>query len=545
MSQVQPAIHEAKGHLYYLADDERDPLVDYEPLDPYWALSKMLITEFDGYAELEDIEIDGEAWDIRLNYHKSGVRPRSSDPIDVERLYELDISVDGEGAERGGSYQIKPRFTPMHHYESGDVLTFPFHHVGDEGVTVQFQVSNMGFGEIASLFPRFLFELADAADMGLYHGYFDQPDGGRIEEVERYVRLSRSKNQKLIQRGGQFHRLAMLLSDVEGVSGEYKFDNEKTVGHLHAMRFGPTGARELIDYHSHGKQVKSYLPENPDAHDEGEPLYYPKLGALFRKSLNNGHSLRWEDRHDLLDELDETLLNLLAWAEIPTQPGATFISDDHFDGSAARSPSVPVYDDPCPRLEAKQEHLLVRTLRDMTDSDVDVLKTLATDGGQHVDELADQTGYSMSTIYRALQRLDGVVESKAGHVVYVSMKLAEEVRSIVDSLEEHVESAAQRAAHLVDMEVRQSASSSFQRWLDRYGAEFRSPASDGERPVVRIGTVLTQLKSRSNPMVEDVLEEMLSAWRDDCREIGELLNAIVSIDLANGDTLQRSVRSLR
>ena len=55
MSQIKTAPHECKGHLY---------LVDYG-LDPYWALTRLLIEDYDGYGEIETT-IDGETWEIEL-----------------------------------------------------------------------------------------------------------------------------------------------------------------------------------------------------------------------------------------------------------------------------------------------------------------------------------------------------------------------------------------------------------------------------------------------------------------------------------------------
>jgi len=540
VTHVQPVTHEAKAHLYYHPDAD----ADYDGLDPYWALASLLIKHYDGYAELDDVVINGESWDLQLNYHESGIAPDREHDVDVERLYEFDLSVEGEGAERGGSYQFKPRFPDMRHYENADQITTPFDHLeADEGITVLANVSNMDPDEITALLPRFVVELFAEVDESFYHGYFDAPAGGRISEIERYVRLSRSLNQKLIKKGGIFDRLSMLLTGAKGVQGQYKFDNEDAVGQLHAIRMGPTGASELIPYHSYGRQIKSYLPENPEHFDADDALYHPKLGILFRKSLNRDRSIPWEQRHDLLEELDETIINSLEWAEIPTSPGGTvYVTDDHFTATS-RDADVPTHEDPTPRLESKQEHLFMTVLRDVTPGQKSIIETLAADGGQDADDLAESAGVSISTLYRALQKLDGVIESDNGHIEFTTEKLAQEVRGIIQSAESAITNAADRAASILDADLRQSASSAFSQWLAEYGAEFEPPDSDGDRPTIRIDTVLSQFKMTSHPMLESALDEMLSAWDRDGRDVMLLRDAIVEVQV-DGEQLAAPVATL-
>ncbi|WP_181685836.1 DUF7845 domain-containing protein [Halorhabdus salina] len=546
MSHVLPDVHEAKGFLYYSPIEPNT--TDWEGLDPYWALTRFL-TDVDGYLELDDVEINGELWDIRLNYHRGSIAPRPDDPIDTdEGLYEFDITVHGQGHTRGGSYQIRPRYPDLQTVD-GDSIPTTFQHVADEGVSVQFQVSGMQLYEIRDLFPRFLQELFQAEDQDLYHGYFSRPVGGHINELERYVRIHRNMAKKVLQSGGQFHKLAIHMSGVEGVHGTYDFDNTEEMGYIHQFRYNQAGANDMVPTHKYGKQIKGYLPENPDAFDEDDALYHHKFGALYRTTLNNDNSIRWEDRHELVDELDEALLNVLSWAGVPIEAGGTtFISDDYFAAGAERDENVPIYEDPAPALEAEQETLLLRTLRDLSErtrSDVEVLQTLATDGGQHVRELADETEYGVSTIYRAIERLGDAVEVQNGHVEFMSQKIAEEVRAIADEISDVVESGAKRASNLVQREIRGSASSAFDKFLAKYGAEFERPDDGDGKPVVRIDTVLSWFKRSSRPRVEAVVDELLQAWHQDGYDVQEIGDARIVAELADGDRLDKEVRTLR
>ena len=551
VTQIQPCTHEAKGFLYYAPIEPGT--TDWDGLDPYWALVRLALDVYNGEAyeyddvfDLQEVTIDGEEWDIRLNHRYGGLAPRPDDPIDGDSLLEFDITIQGHG-QRGGVYQLRPRFSDMRSSDGAPVTT-PFGHVADEGVSVQFQTSNMDLDVIRDLFPRVVDAFFDVADRGLYDGYFERPVGGRISEVERYVRITRNMCRKLTHQGGEFHRLAIHMSGVEGIKGEYTFDNTDAMGSLHQFRYHDRGASDLVPTHRYGKQLKAYLPENPDSFDPEDPLYHHKVGALYRKTLNSSNSVRWEDRRDLVEELDESLLNTLAWADVPTTTdGTTYVSDDHFDATAERESDVPIYDDPAPELEAEQEGLLLRTLRDLsarTDSDIEVLETLATDGGQHVEEVAEETGYGLSTIYRAIERLGDAVEVENGHVQFVSMKIAEEVRAIADEIGQFITDSARRASKLVDRAVRGAASSAFDRFLAKYDAKFEVPEGDN-RPVVRIGTVLSWYKRSPQPRVQNVLDELLSAWNRDGHDVMTMANARVEAELPGGERLTGRVSALR
>ena len=543
MSQPAPATHESKGILFYTGPESSR----FDPLAPYWALSDLVINSWDGYHEVETT-IDGEDLSIRVNYHKSGVAPRDDDPIDGDRLYEWDISIDGDG-ERGGSYQLKPRFKPMRHYESGDELTFPFHHVADEGVAIQWNMSNLSFEEVSDLFPRILRSIFEAADSDLNERYLTAPAGGTIQEVEQYVRITRENAKKIINSGGIMERLAMLLSDVSGVAGTYKFDNTEADGYIHQFRTGPNGASELVDVHEYGKQLKLYLPENPDAFDPDEALYHHKLGALYRKSIHGG-SVRWSERDQLLEELDEALFNLLSWSDIPTDSGPGFVSDDHFSPEPRDGNDSTLYSDPTPRLEADQDALFLKTFEDLSGSRLDLVREVATDGGKHVEDVADSIDVAVSTVYRALGDLPDLLESDDGVVRFRSAKLAEEVRGIVDRVEETIEKSADRAAELIDHDIRSRSTSIFERWLAEYGAEFHAPGADAseadeDRPVIRIDTLLADAKSRTEPLLEAALNEALVAWREDGRDVLELREALVDVDLAGKGSVRAPLRTLR
>lgn len=539
MSQPDPATHESKGLLFYTGRDSTRS----DPLSPYWALADLLINQYDGYAEDVETTIDGEEFSIDLNYHKSGIAPREEDQLDADRVYEFDITVEGDG-ERGGSYQVKPRWSPLRHYDTGETIDAPFFHVADEGISVQYNLSNMSLDEVSELFPAFLRALFDEVGKRLNRQYFARPSGGSIQEVERYVRITRENAKKITKKGGPFDRLAMLLSDLDGTAGMHKWNNSEAMGYIHQFRTDPTGSSEMINHHTRGKQLKLYLPRDPDSFDEDDPLYHHKLGALFRKSLNSG-AVRWSEKDELVEELDEALFSLLDWSDIPTDSGPGFVSDDHFSASSTDREDVTTYSDPTPRLETEQEALFLRTMSDLSDSRLELVRAIATDGGRHVEDVASDIDVAVSTVYRALRDLPDILESDNGVVRFASAKLAEEVRSIVEDVERTLERGADRAASLIDVDLRSNSTSAFERWLAHYGAEFDAPEDVEDQPTIRIDTVLSHAKSRTEPLLDNVLEEMLLAWKSDGRDPLDLRDALVEVDLARGESVRSPLAALR
>lgn len=541
MTQPILQTHEAKLHLYYPS------------LDVYWALADLLINQADGYLETS-VEIDGETWDVRLNYSDSGIAPRPSDSIDRETVYEFDLTAHGYG-QRKLSTNFSPRWDGLA-TPDGDHIDTVWDHMDHEGVDGHVQASNLDVGELPHLIARFLVELAGAADYD-WNQPLD-PGGGRIYELERYLRLNADQNKKLIGETGIMQRLMMLLAEEQGTQAEYAVDNEGRVGHYHALQMHSADVAAVFPRHRpFGRQLKSYLPREADAFDADDALYHPKVGALFRKSLSD-FTIDWDDRDDLVRELDETVLNALAWSDVPLDVGrgegegggnAVFVPDDHFDVEP-RVGSVPIYPDPTPELEARQESVIAWALGEMTHSDRDVLETLAADGGQHKDDLRDATGWSESTLYRVLQRLEGAIESQQGHFRFASRKFRQEVAALIEQWEDVRDSIVAKAERLTDYEIRSRSSSSFERWLAEYGAEFVDAARSDDRPrrrrrpVIRIDTVLSTLKSPDVPQLSAVVSDMIAAWTDDYRDIDMILDAVVEVDLVEEDGYRAPVSLL-
>ena len=245
----------------------------------------------------------------------------------------------------------------MRHYETGEPVSTPFDHIPeDEGINVRFSGSNLEPDEFLALLPQFVQVLALEGDIYVNPEYFASSvhEMSNITTYERYVRLNRNWSQKLVGRGGAMQRLLLLCATEKDSKVEYKIDNEDVVGYNHRIVLPKEDAKRLISGHRYGKQIKHYHPKHVRTKDESDPLYHPKVGVLLKKSLT-GHAFAWGDRQQLRREIDETLINVLYWSDVPVQADqTTYIPDKHFDVQPADE-SVPLVADPTPEMEANQD----------------------------------------------------------------------------------------------------------------------------------------------------------------------------------------------
>lgn len=515
---VGTQVHEIAGNLNYHGHG----------LSPYWYVSKLLFDHFDGYSGEMEKEIAGETWTVNLKYQKGGIAPRLSDSINADRLYEFRIGMFGNG-ERKINYHIRPRFKDMRHYETGDPISSPFDRPNhpDEGVSIRFSGSNVEPAEYRDLLPESLRTLAREAGAPANVDYFQTPaESSNIDAMEVYLRIARQIAEKVTRNNGIMRRLSHLLGDQKGAKAEFKIDNTEIVGYHHTAQIGSESAGDLIPGHRLGKQIKHYHPQHVrDGEESDDPLYHPKVGVLFKKNLT-GHTIPFSEAVELRRELDELLINILEWSDVPTQPDSTtFIGDKHFSGEAG--PSIARYDDPTPTIEARQDALILSVMRDMTDSSARLVETVSTDGaGRDYRDVADDADISISTLYRCLSEIEGVLASDRGEIGWCSSKVAEEISAIVDSTEYVIENAADRVAKLANTSVRQASSSAFQNWMNKYAAEVAEVRDDGEM-VIRIGTLLSRVKSTSRARLQDVLHEGLTAWNKQGRDAAEFRQARV------------------
>jgi len=518
VSHQQADFHEVDAFLWF----------DQHGLSPYWALGSLCVDAFDGFHETT-VEIDGEPWAVRLNYSPSGIAPREHDAVGGDVLYEYDVHCEGPNRQKA-SFNVSPRFDGMHGPD-GDTLSIPW--CGGEGTDVHTQGSNLPYEAYPYVLRAACAGLAADAGRDWNRQYFSRPRGdSNIVTTELYVRFTRDMQQKLVRSDGVFMKLMHLLSEEKGAEWVYSGDNTDIVGKRHAFAVESHCAGALVDDHDLGKRLKTYHPKYVRSEEtRDDPLSSPKFGVAFHKSLSDG-AVSWAEREDLLRELEETLINVLDWADVPTQPTeAVFVADDNFSIRESER-SIGRFADPTPDLEAEQDHIVAWALSDLSPSGSEIVETLATDGGQHYSDLADETGYSISQIYRALEEIGGAVVNDNGAVRLFSEKIKQDVQALVESVEEAVTSGVSRIASLAAVDRRSAADSAFQKWCAKYGVDFQRVADgDGQ---LRFDTVLSEIRSLSVPYMPDVLAEGLEAWTRAGRDPGTFLEMRYLADVEMG-----------
>lgn len=506
MSHVETVPHESHGRWKW----------DDWGRGPYDALTKVMIGEpFEGHLTFGR-EFDGEPWQIEVTYSYSAFAPRLGDGISAPRLYEWDITGRGLG-ESKLYYNISPRHPDLRHWESGDPIQLPWENqFGQvEGVDVEYEPSNVEPERALELLPKIFAGIFEEANEPVHPEYFKKPPHPQYSREwahERYLRMRREWAERLAS-AGVLQKITHYLTDMEGVIAELKINNKEIINHQNRLILDPASVSELFPSHSYGRKFEIYQLIDPDAVEEDHPSYHPKVEVLINKKMNDNEAWAWEDRHEVVNEADETLLNFLHWDDIPLNPDGSgvYVPDDHFD-AVPRDEPTEIYPDPTPRLEAKTDHLLLTTLRDMGETTREVTETIATDGGATVDDLADQLGKHPATIYRAISDFGDVLELDQGDVSFRARKYRDELRTIVESAEYAIENYADRIQHVMGLADHIAESSPFQKWLVENGAELEFDDS-GNPKRLRIDNVLSMLKSDSFENARRVAKEAFEKWR--------------------------------
>jgi hypothetical protein len=526
--QIQPQTHEVEGELIYSENG----------LDPYWLIISLLVNKYDGHAEEIPMEIGEETWTVELYYQEGGISAAPFEAVGGSTLYEPRIAIEGPG-RRGINFHVRPRYSGMKAESTGELIETPFNNDNrpDEGFSVRISGSNVDVFRYPDLLQKAVHALAAGVGEKVSRKYFRELSPmSNIQTLELYLRLRREIAEALVQEDGPLQRMSTLLSTKLGAEGAYFFSNagpnRDVLGYRHRLMLHRDQADELLKTHRLGKQIKMYHPENV-ATDPETPSYHPKLGVLFDFSKdhlgNNGNSVDWCDLEDLLRELRETLMNVLSWSGITTKPDpTTYIPDDAFELQEAEEPARLV-NDPLPQVEADQESLLIKTLGELTPSDERLLQAVADGGEITVHEAAEETDRSLSTIYRALDRLGDLLRNDTGTLSFISEKIREDLSGVLRETETALESGVRRLCSLLELDPRQldQEGSAWQKWAARWGAELLEHGGEGDRMLIKIGTMMDRLKSTDRPLVDEIVAKALEAWNDSGGPRGDFWEAQV------------------
>lgn len=474
---IDPWFHELKAYVKF----------DIGTLRSYFAFNS-LQKEHDfkehGALQTSMVDEDGDKWGIEFSFKDSGLAPRDDPSFKIENVreymvkifpdqYESHSEADSDGRQKA-TFTISPRWPDIESLGDASNLSNPY---DIEGFDIEFNGSNIRFSRYPDLFHSAVVALREKQGFRFSNPTFIDPDHFRRDQIhhssnvidaELYVRVKKDLTGKVYAFDGTLHRLSMLLGNERRGFAKTIRDDRECPGHYHTATVGDDRAAKIVGGHDLAKEAKHYDVRNPDA-VEGTPLENPKIGVSFQHSKSR-ETVYWDDLDSLERKLDEVLLNVLSWSDIPTRPDSgVFVTDDHFEVTGS-SRFRKLITNQLPRIKAQQDRHLEAVVGNVTETDTRLLEALLTDGGQWSPaDLADAIGRHIDTVYSALERLDGLVDHSYGDVQLGSTYLAQEIVGRVEGMKDAVKSGLKDAADdLVRAKLFGDGDNPWSRWLDHY-----------------------------------------------------------------------------
>jgi len=491
---IDPQPHEFHAYLKWDCVDLDNPLRSY-----FGLRSLQGEHDFDEYGRLKvKTKIEGKEWAVEFGFKESGLAPRDDPSFRLEEVREYLVYVYPTGyatwgdakseARKRAYFRISPRWPDIETKKGLRSMSNP---CNLEGYDVEVEGSNWAFDAYPEVLRSALASLSDRQGFRFNSPTPIHPEdfgddrihsSSNIVDGELYVRVDKGQTGEVIAYDGTLHRISLLLAgDREGYTKSVRDDRE-CPGYYHTATIDSRRAGELIGGHELAKEFKHYYMRNPDA-VAGTVLENPKIGVSFQNSIHD-ETLYWDDLDAMVMELDEALLNVLEWSDIPSRPdGQLYVADDYFEVSGT-SRWRKLLPDRLPRIESKQDDQVFATATQMNTTDTKLLDKLLTDGGEtSPKELAESIGVHLDTVYRALNRLSPLVDHTYGDVQLGSKYIAQELTGYIDSVSNSIKSGLENALDgLIQAEAYGGSGDPWSRWLERYGGKIsRAEGSDPDR----------------------------------------------------------------
>lgn len=167
-----------------------------------------------------------------------------------------------------------------------------------------------------------------------------------------------------------------------------------------------------------------------------------------------------------------------------------YVSDVYFDPAdghpeSLRTDAIEIRDDPLDALVNVERDLATVQFMDadLSPAQERVIETLSDRGSMDYERLADASETSTSTVYRAIAKLDRVVETVNGEIRMVDDIVRDQLASLFDTIERSADLFADRVDDVLDHGLVVEDNSPFGRWLRAHGGAIRELAPQ-EAPVV-------------------------------------------------------------
>jgi predicted DNA-binding protein YlxM (UPF0122 family) len=495
-------------------------LFDEHGLSPYWGM----VSVFDPDLEGKQFVVGGEEYGIETASYWQGKLDDPSGDVDGGLYeYKLGVWMTDEHRDKGVDLTFRPGFPNPEHVDTGnEIESIPSD--CPNSVRVQVEATNLSKVELHSVMQ------ALAAAIDLNPDYF-APDAvhewSSIYGIETYLRIENATAERqLVADDGIIGDIAQFSSG-EGSKGEWKWDHEEATGHYEAVALDPDSWDRLLEGRTMPKRVKCYLPQHPRKNDEEDPLAHHKLEAQYWADYD-GESLAYTDYWNHVDELRETTLNVLAWAGVSVRPDGPFVEDAYWTPACADEP-VEITPNPIPELTDQQQLTARDQLLDpeSTEAEFEVLRAM-TDGGQplHHSEAAERSETSTSTVYRAVERFDDILEIENGVLQFVDDVVRQEIRDIVERFEAAKDSAyraiRRTAEKISPLDSPSDGPSALEQWMNRHGIiaqerydglELRLDEPVSRHELVKILRAGYQA-AECSPLLTEHFEQATIDWQD-------------------------------
>ncbi|GAB6879178.1 hypothetical protein JCM17823_14520 [Halorubrum gandharaense] len=493
---IEPRVHAFGAHLLFADTDDTS---DDHPgsLSPYDAV----VSQYEpSIAEdVGEFVFDDELWEIdpeKTRYWSGGIAAPGR-PYDTFNEYQISVRAQDGLGERKATLQLRPS-VPDARTEGGDRIDsmpedLPY------GLRVQVSSSNLDPEEVVPLIRRV------AEELDIHPDYFSSSrvhDYSCVYQLEMYVRIARSKAEHhVVTRGGILDELTQFAQNNRG-RGECKWDNEEVIGHRTALTMSEVTWQKLMRKDVEvGKTVKNYHPKyaRSESTDE-DPLSDPKLEVQWSKEYSDRSSVPWEDTDeydvdDLHRELDESLINVIDWAGLSTRADPRVYVEDHYFDATESERDLDIVENRMDSLrEAEEKQTVAHFARgDATEGERSVIAAL-TDGGERADveEVAEMSDTSRSTVYRTAQRFSDIVSISNAKMSFEDSVIRDKFQDLLSVFEETAEWVIGGVRQLAsDESTLLDQDSALARWARRHGVSVtQSPdgmvVDLGGRPLTRL-----------------------------------------------------------
>ena len=492
-------------------------------LRPFFAVDRAVKSA--GGSRTVTIEQAGERWKATLYYQDSNiVHPGDTTPWgtpwQLEEMREFRLSVDAIEAEdksgqKGFNAHIRPRWERMkveNDYGDETTLQVPFR----EGLNIKIQGSNIEFQN----YHRLLKTALAAVDVN--PDYFEEfHQSSNVTQAERYVRVHEDHSGPVHARDGPLARLGHLLEDDRGGRREIEQtdsseDGEKVPGYRHQVGLDEDRVQEVFPNHALPKRWKHYRARQSHNLDKDNPLRHPKVGCIYYGSLwrdrAESHGVTPGDLAHLTEELEDALLSVLHDAGLDVTSAGQYVEDDYFQAETSDRERQ-VVDLPLEEIKATQESVVIRHVADgLSPVQWESLETLVTDGGQVAPEdIAESGGFHEDSIYRALDRMDELVEREYGSVSLKSTHVAELVHDAVRQAKDRTRDAIEASAKALEAAERglDEKTSALVAWASKHCESFRE-SDDGLE--VHFGEIEAESYQDATRKIRKKLREGKELW---------------------------------